>query len=284
MRSTTKGLWLILAGLSVVATGCAYGYVESQVAEPDDAANAGGPPVLQYPIPAGSPKGRAYVVSLGPESVPGPDKRPQPMLHLRIALENDTDVEWRLDPGEMTVAFDGAAPLYATYAQSSPRGGKLVVGAGQRGEMDLFFPLPEADQRPARADLVWRVHRGADTVTTGSRFDVMRGPSEADVYYQPAQEPGVAYVYDPGWWWGPYGYWGLGWWGSPWWWGGWYGPRYHGGWYRGYGAYPGAYRGGYYGGGSYGGGSYGGSGIRGSGAIRGGGAFRGAPMGRGIRR
>lgn len=283
MRSTTKGLWLILAGLSVGPTGCAYGYVESQVSESDEPASASGPPALQYAIPADSPKGRAYVVSLGPEDLPGPDKKPQPMLHLRIAVENDADVDWVLDPADMTVAFDGAAPFFATYAQSSPRGGQLTVGAGKRGEMDLFFLLPAADQRPARAELVWRVRRGTETVTTSSRFDVLRGPNEAEVYYQPAQQPGVVYVYDPGWWWGPYWYWSLGWWGSPWWWGGWYGPRYYGGWHRPYGGYHGGYRGGSPGGPGFRGVSPGG-GFRGGGAIRGGGGFRSAPMGRGPRR
>jgi hypothetical protein len=288
MHSTTKGLWLLLAGLSVVATGCAYGYVESEVAEPEAAmdAQSGGPPVLQYGLPADHPKGKAYVISLGPENVPGPDKQPQALLHLRIAVENEADVEWTLDPGEMTVAFDGAAPVLATYARSSPRGRKLAVAAGQRGELDLFFPLPGGPERPARADLVWRVHRGTEAVTTSSRFDVLRGPNEADVYYQPVEEPGVVYLYGPGWWWGSY--WGFGWWGSPWWWGGWYGPRYHG-WHRGYGGYPGGYRGGYRGGaygGGYRGGASGGSyrGGASDGSYRGGG-FRGTPMGRGgIRR
>lgn len=296
MRKTNKDVWFLLAGLSVLAAGCAHDYRDPGYGgAPEGAVDAreSGPPVLKYEVPAEQPKGKAYVLSLGPEDVPGPDKKPQPMLHLRIALENESDVDWTLDPAEMTVAFDGTAPVTATYARSTPRGAKLSVPAGKRGELDLFFPLPDP-QRPTRADLAWLLHRGGEPVAMSSRFDVLRGPADADVYYRPVDEPGVVYIYGPGWWWGPSWYWG--WWGSPWWWGGWYGPRYYGGWgyggwhhrgpynYPGYRPYRGGLRGGYPSGGLRPG--TGSGGLRpgiGSGGFRGGG-MRGAPMGRGPRR
>jgi uncharacterized membrane protein YgcG len=260
-----------LLALVASASGCAYGYAEYRGAEGvpsySDGSESPGPPVLRYAIPPDAPKGQAYVMSLGVQTYTARDGQRKPMLHLRIALENNSAEPWILDPGDAAVGLDDASPIRPTYATGRQTAGRQTVAPGKRGELDLFFAMPSAT-RPQQASLTWQVRLGAESTMLNSRFDLMTGPGPGQVYYEPAYDASLAYAWGPGWWWGPSWYWGMGWWwGAPWWWGGWGYP--HGGW-RGHPMHRGGFGGGYRGGGYYGGGFRGGGGYRGGG-FRGGG-------------
>jgi hypothetical protein len=284
--SKRTSLLFPLLALSATASGCAAGNAEMEDDEGMDpyAAQGGtaGPPVLRYGIPADAPKGEAYVMSLGVENLNPPNGQAEPMLHLRVAVENNATESWLLDPAEMSVSFDNGPEAHPTYAKGYQGGGKQTVPAGGRADLDLYFLLP-ANAHPQQVVLTWQVHRGTQVVANTSRFDLRTGGSADQVYYEPVYDPALLYTWGPGWWWGPDWYWGLGWWwGAPWWWGGWgWGPRFHhpwgrpgwghGGWGRGWGG--GMHRGSFGGGGGFRGGGFqrgGGGGFRGGGFHGGG--------------
>jgi hypothetical protein len=282
-----------LVALAVATSGCAAGYSELEDDEPYGSDRGSeSPPVLRYGIPADSPQGDAYVMSLGVEDMNAPNGQPQSMLHLRVAVENKSTETWALDPAESSVSFDNGPPAAPTYAKGYQGSGMQTIVGGGRGDLDLYFALPAT--RPKQAVLTWQVHRGAQIVANTSRFELVTGSQAGQVYYQPYYDPALLYAWGPGWWWGPGWYWGLGWWwGAPWWWGGWgWGPRfhhpwghYHGGWGRGWrggggihhGWGGGMHRG--WGGGGFRGGGFQGGGFRGGGfhggGMQPGGGFRG---------
>ncbi len=276
----TAPLVALLAAQTLLA-GCTYGYVATKedyspqdYVEPEPP----GPPVSQYEIPTIAPKGKAFVMSLGPEDRAAPGALPERLLRIRVAVQNDTDtVAWTLDPRDMKLAFDGSTTLYPAYSSSEPAGTSLVVPPGKRGKLDLFFPIGP-DARPLFVDLLWQVHRGSQTDTISTRFDMSNGPVAGEIYYEPAEDAGVALDYDPGWWWGP----DWDWWGPDWYWGmGWWGGGrpfrgYRGGFYGGGPRFGGFHGGGYHGGGFHGG--FGG-GFHGGGF---GGGFHGGGFGGGF--
>ncbi len=290
MRDKRTGLLVALLAAPTLLAGCGYGYVATEEDySPQDYVQPEppGPPVSQYAIPAVAPKGKAFVMSLGVEDRAAPGAPPERLLHIRIAVQNDADtVAWTLDPRDMKLALDGSSNLYPAYSSSEPAGTLLEVPPGKRGKVDLFFPIgPEA--RPMFVDLLWQVHRGSQTETFSTRFDMLNGPVTGEIYYEPTEEAGVVLDYAPGWWWGPdwylWGpdwYWGMGWWGArPFigYRGGFYGggprfggfhgggPRFggfHGGGFHGGGPRFGGFHGGGFHGGGFGGGFHGGGGHR----------------------
>jgi hypothetical protein len=281
----TALLGALLAAQTLLA-GCAYGYLDTtEDYSPQDYVESQppGPPVSQYEIPAIAPKGKAFVMSLGPEDRAAPGALPERLLRIRVAVQNDADtVAWTLDPRDMKLAFDGSTTLYPAYSTSEPAGASLVVPPGKRGKLDLFFPIgPEA--RPLFVDFLWQVHRGDQANTFSTRFDMSNGPVAGEPYYEPAYDTGVVLDYDPGWWWGPDWYW----WGPDWYWGtGWWGGRpfvgYHEGFYGGGPRFGGFHRGGFRGGGF--GGGFRGGGFHGGGFGGGfhGGGFHGGGFGGGF--
>lgn len=240
----------------------------------------------QYAIPPNGGQGNLYVTSFGGKTMPAHAGNPAgEYLQVRLALSNDKDAQpWTLDPREQYAEWGGQQVAPAFADTSAGPGRAVTVAAGQRGFVDVYYPLPpQAD--PDSVQIAWRVRRGTDEVANRATFNRVAGRDQPVYVYQPYgyANPRV-YVglgVGPGWWWGP----------RPWWAATWDWPYYYGGWGYGYGYYrPYSYWGpsyyhsrGYYGGyghsGGYGGGS---GGIRaapsGGGGWRGGG---GAPSGGG---
>lgn len=274
---------MLFALLAAVATaaGCAHGSGQR-----DDGLEAegseSGPPVLRYDVPPDAPRGRAYVMSLGVETLKAPQGQPESLLHLRVAVENNSDEAWKLEPTDSTLSLDSQAPIGPTYAKGAETAGPQVVAAKGRGQLDLYFAMPSSSP-PRQATLNWALTHGTGTFTASSRFDLIAGPEPQQVYYRPVYDPALYFVYGPGWWWGPSWYWGGGWWGSPWWWGGWgYGLGYHRPWGHYHGGW--GYRGGFDRGGPRGVPFYRGTpGVRGGGFQPGvGGGFMRGPGGSGF--
>jgi len=215
MNATTMKVFVGAVALAFAAVGCATETTFSRpVSEPQSAFQA---PAAPYPIPAADPKGTAYVVSLGGESMPTPSGTPGFYLHLRIAAENRSDaVAWTIDTRDQVVNL-GAGPVQPTYAQGSSGGSAVTLAQGQHGYLDVFYPLP-AQGSPGRATLSWLVRRGSEPVTGTTPFELVPNQSPEYVDYRPA---GIAVEYWPTGWWG----WGF----YPWLWGPGWGYPYYGG-------------------------------------------------------
>jgi hypothetical protein len=166
------------------------------------------PTSVSYALPPADPKGNVYVFSLGAEQLPVGQNTSGLFLHARIAAENTSDtVPWRFDPNEQVLRIEGrGTPLAPSFAEASGGSPVLTLERGQRGQMDLYHPLPTSGT-PPRTTLEWRVHRGSEVVPLATVFERAAGREDV-VYYQPRYEPrvGVHLAVGPGWWWG-YDYW-----------------------------------------------------------------------------
>lgn len=231
-------------------------------------------PVASYPVPKTDPKGAAYVMSLGRESLASPAGAQALYLHLRLAVENKSDATaWTLDAHDQVVDL-GGGPVEPTYARSSTGGSVVTVAPGQHDYLDLFYAMA-AGSNPPQAVLTWQVQRGSEAVSDSTPFALQSAQTPEYAYYQPV---GVTVQYWPASWWGV-GFYG------PWWWGPGWGPYPYWGWYGGgyyrYGGWGPYHHGGF---GHHGGWGHGGvaPGIHGGGGWRGpvphgGGGWRGAP-------
>ena len=96
MKAFLGGLALVLG-----ATACA---TESTTVRTMSEPQAEQTPAASYPIPKTDPKGSAYVMSLGRESLASPSGAQALYLHLRIAVENKSDADaWTLDAHDQVV-------------------------------------------------------------------------------------------------------------------------------------------------------------------------------------
>lgn len=188
---------LFIGAIVLAAAGCATETtMYRNVSEPPSAAYQ--PPVASYPIPANDPKGTAYVMSLGGESMATPAGTQGFYLHLRIAAENRTDaVAWTIDTRDQ-VASLGTISVRPTYAVGSAGGSVLTLAQGQHGTLDVFYPLPPQGSA-GQAILSWQVHRGHDLVTGTTPFELVPNEPPGYVDYRPV---GVAVEEWPAWWWG----------------------------------------------------------------------------------
>lgn len=196
-------------------------------------------PAASYPIPKTEPKGTAYVLSLGRESLTSPAGAQAMYLHLRLAAENRSDTgEWTLDAHDQVIDLGGAT-AEPTYAQASKTGSALTLAPGQNGFLDLFYALPQGGI-PPQAVLTWKIRRGAEVVSDATPFALQSAQTPEYAYYQPV---GVTVQHWPASWWGV-GFYG------PWWWGPGWGPYPYWSWYRGpsyHGGFHGGFRPGYHG-------------------------------------
>jgi hypothetical protein len=270
------------AALALAIAGCAHEQTDYRPRGAQQARDQG-PPAAIYPLPAGAPRGTVYVASLGGERLGAAAGQPEYFLHLRVAAENTSDdTPWTIDANDQVLTLAGGAAARPTYAVSSKGGSALTLARGERGQLDVYYPLPGAGD-PPKAFLAWTVRRGGEAVAQTTEFDRVAGrdPEYAYAYdYRPAYRSSVVVGFGPSWWWGGWGPYGWSYWDSPW---GWHHPGFY--YHRPYRPYYGGYGGGprYYGGGGGGGGSFvappassRGS-WRGGGGSSGGGSFGGSP-------
>lgn len=264
--------------------GCAHGS--------RSAAGRGQPAASNYMIPPEDPKGSVYVMSLGAEKLNVEGGAPL-YLHLRVAAENKQDAgAWVLDARNQVLVLPlraeaqsdgGQRAMGPAFAEGSGGSALVTIPPGSRGNLDLYYPLPEGTD-PSQVTLAWQLQRPAGVVAQQTTFERASGGGDsygAGYAYSPVYGSRVHLQVGPGWWWGPY--WGAGWGWDPWYYG--YGP----GWGWGWGGYWGRPYGYWGGGGSWGGGGgryrappsdsgwRGGSGS----SFRGGGSFGGSSVGGG---
>src|SRR5262245_30668573 len=118
----TKRLLPLSVALAA-AGGCAHqayyetdAYSETAYAQPPQEAFT----TATYNVPAqGPPQGSVHVVSMGSERLPAGPGKPETYLHLRIALENNSDTAtWTVNTVEQTASL-GGPPVVPTFAQTS---------------------------------------------------------------------------------------------------------------------------------------------------------------------
>src|SRR4051812_18478173 len=238
-------LFTSLVALTTAASGCIH---EPAVYDVGDevgdlgptAAPPQSPPVSTYPMPANDPKGTVYVMSLGPERLATGNNAQSLFLHTRVAAENKSDdLTWKVDPNDEVAGFGNGAPVAPAFAEVSTGGPipVLTLTKGQRGHLDLYYPLPPTGE-PPRVALNWRLHRGDEVLAQTTSFERTQPPGNTGYAYYRPYGPDVHLAIGYDWWWWPWGAWGWGW-GAPWyrpywaWGGGWgwdypYYPRYGG--------------------------------------------------------
>jgi hypothetical protein len=210
-----KRMLLGLGLLAATQAGCVHAGASVYASDYDPSAEGPvtayrQPASAAYGIPANAPKGNVFIVSLGGEQLPAGSTSAL-FLHVRIAAENTSDaVAWRLDPNEQRLRLEGGALVPAAFAEASGATASgipvLALAAGQRGQLDLYYPLP-AQGGPAQTTLEWRVQRGGEPVANATVLERPGGSTaEGPVYYEPRYDTHVHVAVGPGWWWG-YDYW-----------------------------------------------------------------------------
>jgi hypothetical protein len=223
----------LVVAVGVALTACGTQQTAYRPVAAGQGVLATGPNVATYAVPPQAPQGRVQVVSLGGERLQGQDDL---FLHVRLDAENSGDATaWRIESHEQRLVLQGGAELPPSYATTSAGGPVLSLNRGQRGYVDLYYPLPPGWD-PPRLTLSWRVRRADQMVALATGLDRVSGRGGSYPAYGPhayaPYEPyygtryrthvGVhlGYGYDP--FWGFY---------DPF----WYGPRYYGPRYYGYG-------------------------------------------------
>jgi hypothetical protein len=202
MRTTLLATAVTLT-LALPLAGCAH----AQEAVPPTA----GPPIAStYRVPVGDPRGTVHVMSLGPERLAAPPGQPDMYLHLRLAVENDSDtVAWTANASEQGLGVPGAY-LAPAFAQASNAGSQLAVAPGGRGTLDLYYALPD-DHAALQLSLDWRLHRGTELVAMSTGFE-REGTSAVNEIvgysYTPLLGGGVYLGIGPTWWYDGWGYYG----------------------------------------------------------------------------
>lgn len=185
-------------------------------------ADMGGYPTAVYAVPPEKPVGETRVMSSGVVVLKGPQGGPQPTLHVRIMVANNS--------GERPLVLDtrsqfieiGGVEQRANYAQvdSGPMP-QVQVPRGQRRVVDFYFPAPlnarSSDHVPS-FDVKWQLRTAERDVADRTPF------ARQETRYAPDPDVQMTFVAGWGWWYNPF--WGPWWWNRP---SYVYGPGYYGG-------------------------------------------------------
>ncbi len=173
--------------------------------------SAAAPPAV-FNVPQQDPKGTIQVMSLGGERLATGDGAM--FLHIRLLVQNRSDDQrWSVTPMDQVAVYDGLGRAAVAFAETNPKGSSPVLNlaAGQQGQLELYYPLPE-DHDPPRVSVQWRVQRGSVAVTSAAVFDRASGRDAPAYGYAYAPHSQVYVGVGMGWWWYPgwNGYWGPG--------------------------------------------------------------------------
>jgi hypothetical protein len=203
----SRTIYSALTALALAAGGCAHA---EEVAAPIPEAPLGS----SYRIPAAEPHGTVNVMSLGAEQLSVPSGQPNTYLHLRLAVENESDtVAWTAAAADQTLSMQGAS-LSPAFGEASGGGPLLTVQPHGRGTLDVFFALAGGVEPPALS-LDWRVRRGSELVAQTTNFQRPTSVATYNQYgqygpYSPLPGPAFYLGVGPAWW-----YDGWGWYGAP---------------------------------------------------------------------
>ncbi len=187
---------LILFAAGVVACSPQYTYVPATNAT----STIAGRSAADYPIPPAAPQGDVRIASFGLTNLTTTAKPEEKIraVHLRMVVANNSAAPWQVDTREQRLDLRGFGPGRAAFASAS--GGSapplVVIPAGEKRTVDLFFPLPASEQHASKVpafDALWRVTTGAGVVAERAPFERIRIEPPPGLY-----DYGPPYYYDPG--------------------------------------------------------------------------------------
>jgi hypothetical protein len=148
-RQNRLFLPLFLALAAALTLGCAstrYGF--APVSAPGEKIEAGERGAT-FPVAVGGAKGSLRAMSMGIVSLEGGKPQAARALHLCLVVEHPVgDGDWRIDTRKLKLQLPGHGQSGPAYVNSdSPGAPDLVVPAGARRHIDLFYPLPWDEDR-----------------------------------------------------------------------------------------------------------------------------------------
>jgi hypothetical protein len=198
LRNRSIHLTAVAVACAAACGGGSYAYV------PEGATlRADGRPVTRIAIPPEQPRGEVRVESMGITSLDGRSDRKIDVIHLRLAVGNDSDDRpWTIDTREQLLEIPGEGRSQAIFV-SSDRDSMPIVQVPRRDRrvLDLFFPLPatvDDEDDLAGFELLWQVN-------TGDRVVAQRTPFGRVSTEPPVQYSGSIYTgWGPYWWHDPF--------------------------------------------------------------------------------
>jgi hypothetical protein len=194
----TLVLMTMLAGCAVLGPRTAYLPVGAVQGADDPVA------FTPYALAGFFEKGSVRVMAMDGERLPVGPGAPEVYLHLRLVAENrGDDTPWRFNPNDQILGYDGGM-LSPAYAQTSAARPVLELVEGQRGWIDLYYPLP-AEADPLRVTLWWRVRRGAAILPERTVFVRLSGrDAPFEISYADGDSALLPSGLALGWWWPDY--------------------------------------------------------------------------------
>jgi hypothetical protein len=187
---------LVPCVVALLAAGCAH---PVPVYRP---AGLGGELIPTYDLPSASPTGTLRVLSFGGERLPVGPFGPDVHLHVRLSAVNERDSRlWILDPNDQVLVFNGST-VPPSYSRTSGAEPVLKLSRGERGYLDVYYPLPDVD--PSRVTLAWRVHRGGEVLGELTSFDRVSGRRDPEFADREVYDSGASFGMGLGWFWPEY--------------------------------------------------------------------------------
>jgi hypothetical protein len=198
---------------------CAAGCNSDFTYQPAENATAliHGRTAADYQIPAAKPTGDVRIASFGfSKLTPKTATVTQEIraMHVRMIVSNMSPQPWVVDTRDQLAAVRGSAEVQPVFARSDAQDLPVVtIAPGGQRTIDLFFPLPAAEQQARKLpsfDVVWRVRTGTQLVTERTPFERLYiAPVYAGYWYPYAFGPygwydpiwGPGIIGTPGWYW-----------------------------------------------------------------------------------
>ena len=211
MRHSNSGKLLIkvLLGIGCAPAflwGCAseeFRYIPATHQAPDGRRIHGEAIYLE---PGGHPDGNVRVVSMGIVDVKNKTtSKSFPALHMRMSVSNNSKKDiWRIEAEDQRVSFPNKGQTSPVFVNSEvitvPR---IEVKPGELRSLDLYYPLPSAEQSEKdlpEFDFRWRLAAGDQLIEENTPFDRTPIPERPMIVYPYAPYPPYALGWGPVWW------------------------------------------------------------------------------------
>ncbi|HEY3351908.1 MAG TPA: hypothetical protein VGQ83_01545 [Polyangia bacterium] len=146
-------------------------------------ASVDGVPAEAYPIPPWQPRGEVRLVSLGLANVQlqGVGGAATRVLRVRLIVTNAGGaVPWIIDTRAIVLSLSGVDRSLAAYAKADAGVPPVVqIAPGQRGTVDLYYPLPAAVRDPEQVPafyVEWQIQTGRGVVGQRTPFRRVEPP------------------------------------------------------------------------------------------------------------
>jgi hypothetical protein len=160
------------------------------------------PVAVHYTIPVEAPRGHVHVLSFGIAELPlGGPRALRRFVHVRLAAHNELDeTPWTLDARAQALVLPGGRRVAARFAEAGPgvAPALVILRRGERGYLDLFFPMHEPRDPPWTA-LAWVVRRVGLVTVASTVFQRLSNGEAPYEYYGPSHHAGGAIIVGAAW-------------------------------------------------------------------------------------